>query len=177
MTKPQSFRSALGVTLVFAFCSNVLAYTSFEEVEVISTEPIFEAVSQRIPTEECRVEYVPAKQPRFDSRSSTPGIIGALVGGAVGNAVGSEKRNKQVGAVAGAILGASIAKDVNRKRQEGQYDGVEREVCQTVYRTERAQEIIGYDVSYSYNGAVYTSRMDYDPGATLRLRVNISPAQ
>ena len=177
MTRQQSFRSALGVTLVFAFYSNVLAYTSFEDVEVLSTEPIFEAVSQRIPTEECRVEYVPAKQPRFDSRSNTPGIIGALVGGAVGNAVGSEKSNKRVGAVAGAILGASIAKDVNRKRQEGQYDGAEREVCRTVYRTERAQQIIGYDVSYSYNGSVYTSRMDYDPGSTLRLRVNISPAQ
>ena len=177
MTRQQSFRIALGVTLVFAFYSNVLAYTSFEDVEVLSTEPIFEAVSQRIPTEECRVEYVPAKQPRFDSRSNTPGIIGALVGGAVGNAVGSEKSNKRVGAVAGAILGASIAKDVNRKRQEGQYDGAEREVCRTVYRTERAQKIIGYDVSYSYNGSVYTSRMDYDPGSTLRLRVNISPAQ
>ena len=177
MTKPQSFRSALGVTLVFAFYSNVLAYTSFEEVEVLSTEPIFEAVNQRVPTQECRVEYVPAKQPRFDGRSNTPGIIGALIGGAVGNALGSDKSNKKVGAAAGAILGASIAKDVNRKRREGQYNRVEREVCRTFYRTERAQEIIGYDVSYSYNGSIYTSRMDYDPGSTMRLRVNISPSQ
>ena len=158
MTAKSSFLIAIGVFFVFAFYSNVWAYTSFEEVQVLSTEPVFEQVEQRVPSEECRVEYVPAKQPRFDSRSNTPGIIGALVGGAVGNAVGSEKSNKQVGAVAGAILGASIAKDVNRKRQEGQYDGVEREVCRTVYRTERAQEIIGYDVSYSYNGDVYTSR-------------------
>ena len=88
-----------------------------------------------------------------------------------------EKFLFRVDAVAGALLGASIAKDVNRKRHEGQYEGTEREVCRTVYRTERAQEIIGYDVSYSYNGSVYTSRMDYDPGNTIRLRVNVTPAQ
>ena len=84
MTAKSSFLIALGVSFVLAFYSNVWAYTSFEEVQVLSTEPVFEQVEQRVPSEECRVEYVPAKQPRFDSRSNTPGIIGALVGGAVG---------------------------------------------------------------------------------------------
>ena len=177
MTKLKLARSALGWALSFAVPISVVAYTSFEEVDVLSTEPIFQLVEQRVPTEQCQIEYIPAKQPRFDDKSQTPGIIGALVGGAIGNAVGSEKSNQRVGAVAGALLGASIAKDVNRKRHEGQYEGTETEVCRTVYRTERAQEIIGYDVSYSYNGAVYTSRMDYDPGNTIRLRVNVSPAE
>ena len=177
MTKLKLARSALGWALSFAVPVSVVAYTSFEEVDVVSTEPIFQLVEQRVPAERCQIEYVPGKQPRFDKTSQTPGIIGALVGGAIGNAVGSEKSNQRVGAVAGALLGASIAKDVNRKRHEGEYQGTEREVCSTVYRTERAQEIIGYDVSYSYNGSIYTSRMDYDPGDTIRLRVNITPAQ
>jgi len=177
MTNWKFVRSALGLVLAFFASTAAFGYTSFEEVDVLSTEPIFQLVEQRVPTEQCQIEYVSAKQPRFDDKSQTPGIIGALVGGAIGNAVGSEKSNQRVGAVAGALLGASIAKDVNRKRHEGQYEGTEREVCRTVYRTERAQEIIGYDVSYSYNGSVYTSRMDYDPGNTIRLRVNVTPAQ
>ena len=177
MTKLKWVYSALGLAISFAGPTVVVAYTSFEEVDVMSTEPIFQLVEQKVPTERCQIEYVTARQPRFDSASQTPGIIGALVGGAIGNAVGSEKSNQRVGAVAGALLGASIAKDVNRKRHDGEYQGTEREVCSTVYRTERAQEIIGYDVSYSYNGAIYTSRMDYDPGDSIRLRVNITPAQ
>ena len=110
MTKLKLARSALGWALSFAVPISVVAYTSFEEVDVVSTEPIFQLVEQRVPAERCQIEYVPGKQPRFDKTSQTPGIIGALVGGAIGNAVGSEKSNQRVGAVAGALLGASIAK-------------------------------------------------------------------
>ena len=45
MTAKSSFLIAIGVFFVFAFYSNVGAYTSFEEVQVLSTEPVFEPVS------------------------------------------------------------------------------------------------------------------------------------
>jgi uncharacterized protein YcfJ len=167
--------SVLGLSAILFFQGNALAYTSFEEASVLSVEPVIERIEQRVPAEQCRYEETSSPDPRFDRQSGTPGIIGAIVGGAVGNAVGSNKSSKRVGAVAGALLGATVAKDVNRKRHENEY-GNTRQVCRTVYRTERAEEIVGYDVSYSYNGTIYTSRMDYDPGQTLRLRVNVTPA-
>lgn len=38
------------------------------------------------------------------------------------------------------------------------------------------QRIDGYDVEYRYRGEVYLSRLAYDPGERLRVRVSVSPA-
>jgi uncharacterized protein YcfJ len=35
---------------------------------------------------------------------------------------------------------------------------------------------VGYDVEYRYRGDVYMSRLPYDPGERLRVRMTISPA-
>jgi len=38
------------------------------------------------------------------------------------------------------------------------------------------RRIMGYDVEYRYRGEVYLSRLNYDPGERLRVRVSVSPA-
>jgi uncharacterized protein YcfJ len=38
------------------------------------------------------------------------------------------------------------------------------------------RRIAGYDVEYRYRGEVYVSRLNYDPGERLRVRVSVSPA-
>jgi uncharacterized protein YcfJ len=35
---------------------------------------------------------------------------------------------------------------------------------------------MGYDVEYRYRGEVYVSRLNYDPGERLRVRVSVTPA-
>ncbi len=65
MTNLKCIRSALGFVLAFFASTAGFAYTSFEEVDVLSTEPIFQLVEQRVPTEQCQIEYVPAKQPEW----------------------------------------------------------------------------------------------------------------
>jgi uncharacterized protein YcfJ len=35
---------------------------------------------------------------------------------------------------------------------------------------------LGYDVSYIYAGQTYNTRLDRDPGASLRVRVAVNPA-
>ena len=37
------------------------------------------------------------------------------------------------------------------------------------------REILGYDVEYRYHGDVYASRLSYDPGARMRVRIDVSP--
>jgi uncharacterized protein YcfJ len=113
-------------------------------------------------------------------QSRTPAIIGALVGGALGNAVGRKKSNKRVGAVVGSVLGYSIAKDIGRhKRQHSRRDQVtyrQEEVCDSYYDEREEQQLLGYDVSYIYAGQTYNTRLDRDPGASLRVRVAVNPA-
>ena len=38
------------------------------------------------------------------------------------------------------------------------------------------RRIAGYNVEYRYKGALFMSRMDYDPGNKLRIRITVSPA-
>lgn len=39
------------------------------------------------------------------------------------------------------------------------------------------KNIIGFDVEYRFRGEVYISRLAYDPGDKLKVRVSIAPAQ
>lgn len=52
---------------------------------------------------------------------------------------------------------------------------VERcEIRHDYYEEER---VVGYDVRYQYNGRVYHTRMDRDPGPRVRVRVNVAVAE
>ena len=48
--------------------------------------------------------------------------------------------------------------------------------CETRYRAQQEQRIEGYDVVYRYNGQKYATRMPYDPGKKIKVRVDIRPA-
>ncbi|HLG53610.1 MAG TPA: hypothetical protein VI339_06865, partial [Steroidobacteraceae bacterium] len=47
--------------------------------------------------------------------------------------------------------------------------------CETRYRDSWDERIDGYDVSYTYNGRRYMTRMPYDPGDRVRIRVDVTP--
>lgn len=155
------------------------AATTYEEAQVLASTPIYRVVESSTPSRECwEEEVVRTEHGRRRHDSATPGILGAVIGGAIGNAVGHSNTNKKVGTVVGAVLGGSIARDVTRAnrrhRDEVQYiDVVER--CRTVHRTHQEEKLVGYDVTYSYNGSQNTVRMPRDPGATVRVRVNVEP--
>jgi uncharacterized protein YcfJ len=42
-------------------------------------------------------------------------------------------------------------------------------------RPVRVRAIVAYDVEYTYKGDTYMSRLDYDPGSRLRVRVSVTP--
>lgn len=166
--------------LVTAGClpTEVQAQATYEEARVLSSTPIYHVVETTEPERQCwEEEVVREARSAPPSRSATPGILGAVIGGAVGNAVGNRKRNQQVGTVVGAILGGSIARDIVRNGERSQtveyIDTVER--CRTVHATYQEEKLVGYDVRYSYNGFENTVRMPQDPGATIRVRVNVEP--
>ena len=164
--------------LTGAIAAPASANTDYVEAEVLDATPIYRVIESERPERQCweeevvrEVRHAPA------SRSATPGILGAVIGGAIGNAVGSRKRNQQVGAVVGAVLGGSIARDIvrngERARSTEYIDTVER--CRTVHTNYQEEKLVGYDVRYRYNGSQHVVRMPHDPGATLRLRVNVEP--
>ena len=67
-----------------------------------------------------------------------------------------------------AVIARAKARDAGSR-----FERVER--CDTVFVAHDEERLIGYDVSYDYQGQRYTIRADRDPGATLELRVDVQP--
>lgn len=164
------------VTLALSFLtSSAFAETSFEYAEVVESRPLYQVVEVSTPQEQCWEEEI-AVDRRRGGESSTPVIVSTILGGAIGNAVGHNKSNKRVGTVLGAVLGHSIGRDIvrgNNRSSHRQYEIVER--CQTVYEQHEEERLIGYQVTYLYNGEERSIRTDSDPGDQIRLRVNVQP--
>src|SRR5699024_1084766 len=99
--------------------------------------------------------------------------LGAVVGGVLGSTVGKGD-GRRAATVAGAVAGGAIGNGVGRRGDHVQQDSVTR--CQPVRNVSTERRIVGYDVEYRYRGQTYMSRMDYDPGERLRVRVSVTPA-
>lgn len=152
------------------------ADVQYEEVPVIESVPLIRVVEVSTPSEQCREEQVVVEHRDRGSDSHTPVVISTIIGGALGNAVGHGKSNRRVGTVVGAVLGHSIGRDIIRGQSDSytrEYQTVER--CDTVYESHDEERIVGYRVTYNYNGQDYTVRSDKDPGATIRVRVSVEP--
>ncbi len=148
---------------------------TIDEATVLSANPVYRTVRINDPVEQCWDEpvQVPAQS---GYRSYTPTILGSIVGAAVGNEFGSG-RGKDLATVAGAVLGGSVGRDVQARNQSRNSRVVYEQRCETVnnYRTE--ERLDGYDVTYRYNGQVYNTYTQHDPGPTLRVSVSVVPAE
>lgn len=173
----KRYATTLAGAIITAVCSSpALAdnrHSYHEEARVLHSTPVYRRVEYSEPVRRCWNEEVRVER---RGRSHTPKILGALIGGAIGNELGHHKSNQRVGAVAGAILGGSVASDLSRRARQhdrGDYRTVER--CSTEHRYDSREELSGYDVTYEYDGREYRTRLPYDPGRTLQVRVSVDP--
>jgi len=121
---------------------------------VISSQPIY---SEAASHQECWNEETHS----YEHRDRIAGTaLGALAGGVIGHQFGGSDRGTAAGAIVGGIVGNQVA----RNRDENRAPDVEQR-CRTV--TDSDAQIIGYDVSYDYNGRQFSMRLDHDPGRWL----------
>ena len=73
----------------------------------------------------------------------------------------------------GGLIGASIGNDASKGGRVVSYR--DREVCNTHYRTEYEQRLVGYDVSYAYQGRIYQTRTNHHPGDRIAVAVDVRP--
>ena len=103
-------------------------------------------------------------------------LLGALIGGALGNQVGKGD-GRTAATVAGAVIGGTVGNRIDRDHDSTtayQYrdeSGVVRR-CRTVSDGGRFG---GYDVTYRYAGQTYHALMNYRPGRTMRVMVQVRP--
>ncbi|MDD9890135.1 MAG: glycine zipper 2TM domain-containing protein [Gammaproteobacteria bacterium] len=171
----QKIAAATAATLSL-IALNAAAATRFEYADVVAATPIYRVVQVSTPQEQCWQEEVAGDRYSRRNQSNTPVLVSTIIGGAIGNAVGHNKSNQRVGAVLGAMLGHSIGRDIVRNRNQPgyvEYETVQR--CDTVYEQHEEERLVGYQVTYLFNGEEYSIRTDSDPGNQIRIRVSVQP--
>jgi uncharacterized protein YcfJ len=164
--------------LVFAPLLSATAGGFIDNARVTHVEPIVKYINVDKPRTECWDEsvYRPGRK-HHSGASHTPTILGAIVGSAIGHQFGHGP-GRHVAAVAGAVLGGSIGGDIQRhhrrhNKQGGRYVNEQR--CETVNDVVTEQQVVAYRVTYRYKGQPFTTRMQYHPGDTIRVRVGVTP--
>ena len=120
---------------------------------------------------------------RGDGHNNAGGtLLGAIIGGALGNQVGKGDGRKAAtigGAVIGGAIGNNVARNNDRNDNYDQYrdnSGVVRR-CRTVSDNSGYQGASGYNVTYRYGGQTYRSMLNYNPGRTMRVTVDVRPQE
>ena len=149
----------------------------YDYATVLSAEPIVSYVTVTTPVRECYedIEYYRVERDRPGVGAST--LFGAVIGGVIGHQFGSGRGNDAATA-AGTLVGAAIANDAAKRRYPAHDLEYSRPVerCRTTMREHEEERIDGYRVVYRYQGQKYSTRMPYDPGRELRVRVDVRPA-
>lgn len=147
---------------------------SFAYADVLSANPIYEDYEIREPVERCRPVSVTRGSDRYEG--TTPGtVVGAVIGGALGNQVGKGS-GRDAATIAGAVIGGAIGREVAANGRSGATVTSTEEQCEIFERVRVEQRVSAWDVSYRYRGDVYLSRLSYEPGPKLKIRVSVAPA-
>jgi len=145
-----------------------------DRARVQQVEPQYETV--QVPRNECSSQWVTEARPVAGGGGGYGGaIIGGVAGGLLGNQVG-KGHGREAATAAGAVIGA-IAGDRIANQGGPQYEQAQREVrsCRTVHDVQ--QRLVGYRVTYEYQGHQYTTVMRDQPGRSVPVRVSVTPLE
>jgi uncharacterized protein YcfJ len=156
------------------------AVAEYDYARVTHVTPIIRRVRVERPVREYW-EETRYENPRYrdDSGTVAKTVLGGIIGGVIGHQVG-DGSGKRIATAAGAIIGSAVARNA-AERNRSRYDEppraytVERSAVR--YETTWEERIEGYEVEYRYNGRAYHTRLPYDPGDRIRIRVDVTPAR
>lgn len=143
--------------------------------KVVRAEPVYDRIRVSAPHQVCHEEPV-VERTVYRGRSD-PGavLIGGIIGGVIGHQFGSGRGN-DAATVAGALIGANHAANRHYEPRRVVERTAYETTCRTVHDSRYEERISGYDVTYRYHGRLYHTRMPYDPGKRVRVRMDVSPA-
>ena len=146
----------------------------FAWADVIEAEPVRQVVRIPVREEVCWDEQVYHEvQAR---RSATPAIFGAILGGVIGNQFGGGS-GKDLMTMAGAALGGSVAMDQQRLKNPDRFYATTERRCEMNTEWRKEERIVGWDVTYEYQGEFYQARLQDAPGDRIRIRIDVTPVE
>jgi len=142
----------------------------YDYATVMQSKPVYRIVEVTSAEKQCQSQEVVYQQ--RNRKSAKGSLIGGILGAAVGHAIGHRSKHRTGATIAGALVGASIGNDGDASVT--QHRGVENH-CKMVPTSWEEERIIGYNVVYRYNGRTFETRLPFEPGDSLKIRVIISP--
>lgn len=141
----------------------------FAWADVLRVDPVYGVARTVTPSQQCYDQPVVQQNP---GNSAAGTVLGAVIGGVLGSTVG-HGGGRTAATVGGAVVGGAVGNSVS---DHGSSYETTQTTCQQVNTVSDQRRISGYDVEYRYRGEVFKSRLNYDPGERLRVRVSVAPA-
>lgn len=155
------------VAVIMVGTTASLAATKFTvDAKVLSAEPRYEMVYTDEPVEICD------RVTGYKDNSGVGTVVGGVAGGVIGHELAG-KGNRTEGAIIGGVVGAIVGNQVGQNNSGYQT----REHCHVEYRRAKTRVLSGYVVTARVAGRNITIPLDHDPGATVRLVINVSAAE
>lgn len=145
--------------------------------DVLRVDPVYDDTGPAPaspPHEECYEEQTEVSPPPADNRAGGA-VLGAIVGGVIGHSFGKGS-GRAASTAAGVAAGAVIGNNVAEQAQDPADYRTERH-CRMVDAPAAQRQVVAYDIEYRYRGELYTTRLAYDPGDRLRVRISVTPAE
>ena len=155
---------------------------TYDYAQVVSVDPVVRQIRVETPKRECWTDtsYVEGERPGAAGRMILGGLIGAAIGHEIGHSHGyghgyghGHGHGDETATVAGAIIGTAIGHDAGPHAYYAR--PVER--CDVRYESTYEERIDGYNVIYLYGGKRHMTRLPYDPGERIKVRVDVAPAE
>jgi uncharacterized protein YcfJ len=152
--------------------AQVNAYAFEAVANVVSIVPIMQQVKH--PAQQCWTENQQVTQSVPQEHNYVGAVVGGVAGGLLGSQVGGGN-----GRIAGAAVGAGVGAvtgDVIANQNRSDTTVVTNQPVRRCRQVENYQsQTAGYNVTYEYDGQRFQTRLPYNPGATLRVNVAVTP--
>lgn len=157
-----------GVAMVVLGAGAVTGYKTMTKpqfAEVVAAKEVFETVVT--PREKCETVQVQHQAPVKDEKRIAGSVVGAVAGGLLGSTIGGGD-GKKLATVAGAAAGGYAGNRVQKNLQEKDTTTTTEQRCRTV--SEKSQKLVGYNVTYRFDGKEGVARTSFKPGPTLPVK-------
>lgn len=162
-------RGAFLVATTSLFAGGVGAEQFTAQADVTSVRGVYNGGSET----RCWVESQDVVS-RGNSEVNVPGaIVGGIIGGVLGHQVGGG-RGRDVATAGGAVAGAALGANAGRDGRDDRDRISERQIehCRDVPSSSRPSY---WNVQYTYDGQVFNTQLDYEPGPQIPVRVSVEP--
>ena len=157
-----------GLAMVVLGAGGVTGYRALTQpkfAEVVSVKEVTQTIVT--PREHCEDVQVQHQAPVKDERRIAGTVVGGLAGGLLGSAVGGGK-GKTLATVAGAAAGGYAGNQVQKNMQQKDVVTTSEHRCKTL--NEKSQKVVGYNVTYRFEGKDGIVQMPFRPGPTLPVK-------